>query len=127
MDLTPALPLLIAELAAAKVAEAAARDTRLAIEERILAHFPAPATGEGSAKSGDMSIVWKVTRKVDATLADQWNNLGKNAQSAFKWKPDVDLKALRALQQLDADGYAQAARFITTTPAKPAITLKESA
>ena len=121
------LQLLIDRLAEAKHQEAAARDTRLAIEEEILAHFEAPPTGEGTKTEGRVSVAWKVTRKVDTALADHWAELGKNAQQAFKWKPDIDLKALRALQQMDADGYAQAAKFITTTPAKPAITLKESA
>lgn len=114
------------QLRTAKLVEASARDVRVAIEEQILLHFTAPDTGEGTKTEGTVSVAWKVTRKVDATLADHWNELSKNAQQAFKWKPEIDLKALRALQQMDADGYAAAAKFITTTPAKPAITLKES-
>lgn len=112
-------------LRAAKAKEATARNERVAIEELIVNRFAPPEGGEGTAKEGGLSVAWKITRKVDAALADQWNDLGKNAQQAFKWKPEIDLKSLRALQQMDAEGYAQAAKFITATPAKPAVTLKD--
>lgn len=109
----------------AKAKEAAARDERLAVEDLIVNRFVPPEGGEGSTKEGGLSIAWKVTRKVDASLADHWPTLGKNAQQAFKWKPEIDLKSLRALQQMDPEGYAQAAKFITATPSKPAVTLKD--
>lgn len=125
---TPPLRALEAELRAAKQAERAAADHRLAVEAQILAHFTAPEAGEGTAKDGDLTVTWKLTRKVDTeALQDAWVELNPNTQKAFKWKADVDLKQLRALADLDADGHAAAARFITTTPAKPAITLKEQA
>ena len=122
------LQLLIDRLAEAKQAEAAARDTRIAIEEEILAHFEAPVTGEGSKTEVRVTVAWKVTRKVDTdALQAAWTTLPANAQKAFRWKADTDLKQLRALQDLDMAGYGAAAKFITTTPAKPAITLKEQA
>ncbi|VTU25211.1 hypothetical protein H4CHR_01549 [Variovorax sp. PBS-H4] len=115
------------QLRIAKVMEATARDMRIAVEDQILTHFTAPETGEGSKTEGAVSVAWKVTRKVDTdALQAAWQGLGPNAQKAFRWKADTDLKQLRALQDLDADSYAAAAKFITTTPAKPAITLKES-
>lgn len=122
------LPDLVERLRKAKTAEALARDVRVGIEEQIVALYAPPADGEGTTKDGDVSIAWKLTRKVDTdALQTAWPDLGPNAQKAFRWKAETDLKQLRALQELDADSHAAAAKFITTTPAKPAITLKESA
>lgn len=112
----------------AKAKEAAARDERVAIEELIVARFAPPEGGEGTSKEGGLSITWKVTRKVDTdALQGVWTDLPINTQKAFRWKADIELKQLRALQELDAGAYATAAKFITTAPAKPAVTLKESA
>lgn len=124
---TNILEALIERLRKAKAAENAAKDARIVIEEEILAHFLPPETGEGTKTEGVLSVAWKVTRKVDTdALQSAWPSMGPNAQKAFRWKADVDLKQLRALSDLDADSYSAAAKFITTTPAKPAITLKES-
>ena len=112
----------------AKAAEEAAKRERIAIEEMIVSRFAAPDTGEGTAKDGALSISWKVTRKVDAdALQGVWADLGANAQKAFRWKPEVDLKHLRALQELDPASYVVAAKYVTATPAKPSVTLKEEA
>lgn len=122
------LEALIERLRKAKAEEASARDARVAIEEEILAHFMPPESGEGSKSEGALSVAWKLTRKVDTdALQAAWADLPANTQKAFRWKGDIDLKQLRALQDLDAASYAAAAKFITTSPAKPAITLKESA
>lgn len=112
----------------AKATEEAARKERVAIEELIVNRFAPPENGEGTSKEGGLSITWKVTRKVDTeALQAAWPSISANAQKAIKWKADVDLRTLRSLQDMDADGYGQLANFITATPAKPAITLKEQA
>jgi hypothetical protein len=112
----------------AKATEEAARKERVAIEELIVGRFAPPAGAEGTAKEGGLTVTWKVTRKVDTdALQAAWSSIGANAQKAIKWKADVDLRSLRALQDMDVDGYGQIANFITTTPAKPAVTLKEQA
>lgn len=122
---TTPLAALAVELRAAKNTEAAAREARIAVEERILAHFQAPDSGEGSAAEGDLRVEWKLTRKADTVaLQDDWMELMPEVQTAFKWKADVDLRQLRALE---GDARTTAAKYFTTTPAKPAITLKESA
>ncbi|MGJ7508704.1 DUF7173 family protein [Variovorax sp. GT1P44] len=126
--MSPDIQSLIDALRVAKSAESEAKDNRLAIEEQILALFPTPDGGEGTEKEGDLSIAWKLTRKVDTDpLQDAWVELTPNTQKVFRWKADVDLKQLRALQELDATAYTAASKFITTTPAKPSLTLKESA
>lgn len=119
------IALLIAELRAAKSAEAMARDIRIGIEEQIVALYTKPASGEATAKGDGFTITWSLTRTVDtAALQAGWNTLGANTQLAFKWKAETDLKQLRALQDLDQPAYQQAAQFITAKTAKPAITLK---
>lgn len=119
------LAALAAQLRASKAAEAAAREARIAIEEQILAHFTAPDGGEGTLNDGELRVEWKLTRKADtATLQDDWMELTPEVQATFKWKADVDLRRLRALE---GDARSTAAKYFTTTPAKPAITLKESA
>jgi len=62
-------------------------------------------------------------------LGDAWGALPELVRSCFKWSADIDLKTLRALQLANPDAYAQAARYITATPAKPAVKveLKEKA
>lgn len=120
------LPLLVAELRAAKLAEETTRLTRIAIEEQILLLFNPPRSGEATHKGEGFSITWKLTRTVDtAALQSAWQELNANAQKAFKWKADTDLRQLRALQDLDQIAYQQAAQYITAKPAKPAITLKD--
>lgn len=117
----------LAELAAAwrtaKEAEKAANTRRLNIEASMLEHFK-PAI-EGTETIGNVKVSFKLTRKVDAqALMQAWeNNLSENSRKCFKWSADVDIKAMRSAQDMDADAYAAAAKFITTTPAKPYITV----
>ena len=120
------LPQIVASLREAKQAEEAAKLHRLAIEEQLLAMFDKPPTGEGTIKKDDFTITYKVTRTVDTdALQDAWNSLGSNAQKAFKWAASVDLKHYRAIQELDAPAFSQLASFVTTKPAKAAISLKD--
>lgn len=110
---------------AAKAAEAAARDERLAIEEQMLALLPKKDEGSVTDADSGVTVSYKLTRTVDAEeLQGAWHDLPEHAQRAFRWKADVDLKALRGLQEFDAEAYAAAARFITAKPAKPTINLR---
>lgn len=109
---------------AAKVAEVAATEERRRIEEEMLALMP--HKDEGSVTQDGVTATYKMTRKVDTdALQADWNKLTDSIQQCFRWKADVDTKTLRAVQQLDSDAYRIAANYITTTPAKPAITIKD--
>jgi hypothetical protein len=55
-----------------------------------------------------------------------WEALGPNAHKAIKWSADLDLKNFRALKELVPQTYNELAVFVTTKPAKPAISLKEA-
>lgn len=117
---------MIAELTAAlrkaKFAEATAKAERLRLEELIEKQFTKPDGGEGTHTDEEVKITWKINRTVDtAKVQAAWANMNKSAQSAFRWKAEVDLTHLRAIKDLDSAAYAQAAEFITSKPAKPSI------
>ena len=117
---------LTAALRAAKAAEEKAKTERLDIEDKILALFSKPVSGEGTHNDEDFSIVWKLNRTVDTDkLSAAYESLPANAQRAFRWKAEVELKNLRALADLDPVSYAATAEFITSKPAKTSITLKD--
>ena len=113
---------LTAQLRQAKMAEATAKAERLRLEELIEKQFTKPDGGEGTHTDEEVKVVWKINRTVDTPKVQAaWDSLSKNAQSAFRWKAEVDLTHLRALKDLDSAAYAQAAEYITSKPAKPSI------
>ena len=117
---------MVSALRAAKDNETVAKNERLRLESLIEAQFAKPANGEGTHNDEEFKISWKLTRSVDtAAVQTAWDAISKNAQKAFRWKAEVDLAHLRALQDLDAAAYAEAADYITTKPAKPSIELKD--
>lgn len=119
------LTFLVEELREAKSQEDQAKARRLDIEEKIISLVP-PCDGmEGTTSIAGLSIAYKVTRKVDSdALFAAFNTLPVNAQKAFRFKAEVALTQFRALKEFDAALYAKVADFVTTTPAKPSITLK---
>ena len=105
----------------AKAAEDAANAERLRVEAAIVALMPSKL--EGSVTDAGVTVTFKVTRKVDAVaLQNDWPTLPERVQQAFAWKPSVDTRHLRALEGYD---LTTAQRFFTTTPAKPAISIKD--
>ena len=117
---------LTAALKAAKAAEDKAKAERLEIEGKIVALYAKPATGEGTHNDEEFSITWKLNRTVDTEkLSASYESLPVNAQRAFRWKAEVELKNLRALAELDPVSYSAAAEYITSKPAKPSIDLKD--
>ena len=117
---------LILALRAVKADELACKNERIRLEGLIEAQFAKPDGGEGTHNDEEFKITWKLNRTVDTTkVQDAWDGLSKNAQRAFRWKAEVDLSHLRALNELDAVAYAQAAQYITSKPAKPSIELKD--
>jgi hypothetical protein len=117
---------LVAALRAAKSAETTAKNERLRIEGLITDQFAKPESNEGTHNDEEFKINWKLTRTVDTqAVQNAWEHLGLNSQKAFRWKAEVDLAQLRALQSLDPEAYKQVAEYITTKPAKPSIELKD--
>ena len=121
MNTAPNLEELKTAWRVAKAAEDAANAERLQIEAAIVALMPSKL--EGSVSDHGVTVTFKVTRKVDAVaLQADWPTLPERVQQAFAWKPSVDTRHLRELQ-----GYelTTAQAFFTTTPAKPAISIKD--
>jgi hypothetical protein len=121
----------LAELSAlwqsAKADEEAARERRVEIESQIVAALPS-AEHEGSARADAggyrVSVEYRVTRKVDSdALSAAWSELTPNQRDAFRWKADVNLRQLRAMQQLAPKEFAVIAKLIETKPAKPSVSV----
>lgn len=111
---------------AAKAAEKAANEERLAVEQAILALMPEQTEGTVTDKDTGISVAFKVTRKVSTeALQNDWMHLSQTVQSAFTWKADVSAKQIKAIQELDPAAFAVAAKYVTSTPAKPSISIKE--
>lgn len=88
--------------------------------------FPTPPSGEGTLKQDDFTITFKVTRKVDSdALFGMFPTLSDTAKKAFRFKAEVSTTQYRALSEFDADTFNKVAAFVTTTPAKPTVTLKD--
>lgn len=122
------LELLAANWQSAKRNEDAARALRLSIEEQMLTLLPAVTEGVSKATCGHFQIgaTYRLNRKVDAdALKGAWAALPATVQDAFAWKPDVSITQLRALERANPANYDMALRFITSTPAKPAIKIEE--
>lgn len=111
----------------AKENEAAANAERLQIEQQIVAMLPGEIEGTASREVSDyrVSVRYGVTRKVDTTrLQAMWDTLPAKAQEAFRWKADLVLPKLRALQEYMPTEYARLAAAIETKPAKPSISIE---
>ena len=121
MNAPTALATLAAAHVQAKADEDAARARRIEIEEQIVTLMP--VKDEGTTKMDDaglrVTVVTKITRSVDAdALRESWASLQPTVQKAFDWKPSVSVSVLKRLDEQEA---AQALRYITTKPAKPAV------
>lgn len=113
------------ELAAAwrnaKRAEDQAKEERLGIEALIAEAMPAELGSSTTEKTGDykVSITYGVSRSVDVdALRSAWDSLQPSVHGAFRWKADVNVSAMKQLDETDAQ---QLSRFITTKPSKPSV------
>lgn len=121
-------PLTMPQLASAwrtvKAAEDAAKAERLKLEEAIVALVP--HQDEGTVNQDGVAVTFKVTRTVDTErLQAAWHELPEAAQQLFRWKADIDTRAMRGAQQVAPAAYKTAAEFITAKPAKPSVAIKE--
>ena len=123
----------IATLAAmrqdAKAQENYAVKHRRDIDTEIAARLKPQGKEEGTvsqdADGFKISVTYKVTRTVDTdALQQHWEQIGENARNASRWKADLNMKHLRALQELNAPDLATVQGFITTTPASPSVTVE---
>lgn len=117
---------LIAARLSAKRIEDSAVTARREVDEQI-ANLLRPSDkleGTVSQKAGDykISVTYKLSRSVSTDdLQKAWDKLSVDQQGAFKWKADVSVSALR---KLDDKAQAAVAKFITSKPASPTISLE---
>lgn len=121
-------PITIDTLAAAWVIAKASEDRvkaeRYEIEKAMLGLLPVKEEGTVSSEAAGMNITasYKLTRKADTLALRQcWLELSKEAQDCFKWSADVSLTEIRRASE---SAQAEAAQFITTSPAKPSIKIE---
>lgn len=125
-------PLTLTQLAAAwqaaKADEKAANARRLEIEEQIVEALPLAVEGTQTVDAGQyrVKVTHKLTRTVDTkALQLHWNSLSAFAQDVFTWKADLSLPALRRLQENHPDLYPSVAVYVTSKPAKAAVSVEE--
>ena len=125
-------PLTLTQLAAAwqaaKADEKAANARRLEIEEQIVEALPLAVEGTQTVDDGQyrVKVTHKLTRTVDTkALQLHWNSLSAFAQDVFTWKADLSLPALRRLQENHPDLYPSVAVYVTSKPAKAAVSVEE--
>lgn len=115
----------------AKRDENEAKARRLAIAMAICEQMPSSdleATDSRDIGNLRLIVTRKLTRGIDIqALKNDWAQLPPPAQKAFRWKPEVDLKNLRALEFAAPADYDLAAHYITTKPATPSVDIEEVA
>ena len=121
----------IDELAAlwseAKKTECEAAERRRAIETRMVEKVGVKDEGVTSI-DGDfykVKITGKLNRSVDSSSVQElWESLPDEIRKCFKWSADLDIKTYRALCSMRTDLLPALNQFITTKPAKPAVTVE---
>lgn len=112
----------------AKQNEASWREARIALEDSILEITGAKPEGSETHKAGEFKVT--VTGKMTRTLdADLWESIKDSIPEDLRpvtYKPSLDLKGLRYLQNNEPEIYAIAAKAIEMKPAKTAIAIKEA-
>lgn len=108
--------------------EASAREERIRMEQLIIEKVGAKEEGTTTAEDGNFKVktVGKLTRSIDtnAVQAD-WDNLDPAIQKCIKWKADLDTKNLRSLESMRDDLVPVIAKYMTTKPAKPSVTVEQ--
>ena len=123
------LDVLAHELQGAKDLEAACREARIAIEEKIVALTKKKEEGTVSTKAEfyKVSVTFGVDRKVDAeiarSLADEMD--AERYARVFRWKPEVSVSELKYLKDNNPEVFRQVSRALTAKPTKPSVKVEE--
>jgi len=109
------------ELAAAKEAEARAKDLRISIEEQIDALVEGKQDGNTTVDAGR----WKLTVRRGWTFHAEAEKIEEIAPSLIKVKKTLDEPAYKRLASSNAELYNEVAQFVEAKPRKAAVVLKE--
>lgn len=118
---------LSAQWIAARHDEDSAKSRRVAIEDAIVSAVGAKPEGETTRRHGDYKITptGKMTRKLDA---DKWAEIEHSVPEPLRpvsYRPALDAKGLKYLQDNEPDVYRIVAQAIETKPAKTAVSVKK--
>jgi hypothetical protein len=115
-------------LYAAKAEEVKARNVRIAAEEALIALVGAKQEGATSLRGSRFKVTTtgSLTRSVDAEALAAIKSEIPDATFAavFRWKPDVVLRELRAVEASNPNLYSVIAQAITVKPAKTAVSVE---
>lgn len=116
----------IAEL---KAAEQAANTARLEAEKQLLARLgemDAEGTSKFEAGAYAITVRCSVTRSVDREALERIAGQIPEAiaKRLFRWKPELDTRELRYIQNNEVELYATLAQAITIKAAKPSISIE---
>jgi len=113
----------------AKAAEEAARQARLEAE-KLLLECMGKLADEGKQHQDTtwfrVTVTTRINRKVDSEILEKIQDqipLPIRA-NVLRYKPELDLKEMRYLQNNEPALYAILAQAITATPAKPSISVE---
>lgn len=113
----------------AKRDEDEAADRRKAIAASIVERCAfADLEGTDRREFGTIKLVvgHKLSRTVDSkALTLDWTQLPETVQKTFRWKAELELKNLRALEFASPADYSIAATYVTSKPASPSISVEE--
>ena len=111
---------------AAKADEDDARERRIEIEQQILSHTGCREEGSQTHSAGSykVSVTGKLSRKLDADKWEQIKDRVPDALRPVEYKPTLDTKGMRYLEQNEPEIARVVAEAIETKPAKPAVQIK---
>lgn len=112
----------------AKAVEDNAKEARIAAEEAVVAILGCKEEGSETHKQYGykVTITGRVNRTIDQSAWDSVADKIPSHLSPIKYKPALDLKGLRYLQQNEPGIYRIAAEAITATPGKPSVKIEKS-
>lgn len=125
-------PLKLSDLAsrriAAKANEDAAIRARREIDAQIIAEMGSVEEGTLTHETNGLSIKvsYSQSRKVvnDVELRANWANLTELQQKCFRWKSEIDVKALRILEAANPLLNNAMLRYIETKAAAPTVKIE---
>lgn len=122
----PVLGSLVAELAALKE-DRRRTDSRISeVERLILQNVESKDEGSITEQAGDfkLSVTFKLNRKLDESIWARIRNDIPTNLHPVRYKPEVDTKGVRWLQNNEPELYRVLAEALTVKPAKPYIKLE---
>ena len=110
----------------AKRDEDDARKARIGIEEQIIALTGCKEEGSQTVEAGEykVRVTGKLNRRLDAT---KWESIKDSIPPDLhpvEYKPSLETKGLRYLEENEPDVYRIVAQAIETKPGKPAVEVK---